>query len=148
MKKECNVLNENCLQVVISWGVCRTLGALCVQVLFECGGAKIGCWTVRAGPEAALSLCPLWQGQWTRWNYPWPESSLWAVTWIKRLDFIQAFIGLAALKPAQKLPYRKGFASVEFDLLLSGNSKSRASSLLLFSWNILCVWPKTTKNRV
>lgn len=82
-------------------------------------------------------------------GYPWPESNLWTLTCIKRLDFIQDFIGLATLKPTQKLLYRKGCSSVEFDF----SDVQRLQILSFFCFVVflkyfVCLTRGSTKNQV
>lgn len=122
LKKECNVLHENGKALNLSFDLLRfvqnTGGTLCAGFIW------------------------VWRCQSWVLDYPWPESNLWALTWIKNLDFIQAFIGLASLKPTQICLTGRGFHQ-NLTFLMSRDYRSWASSVLLFSWNILCVWPKT-----
>lgn len=97
--------------------------APCVQSVFEYGGAKSGCLTVRA--VFVDYLFPVSSETEAMGKVESPkvriqpmDCHLYRSFNIKRLDFIQAFSDLSSLKAKQNLPYRKRFASVEFDFAL------------------------------
>lgn len=130
---------RSCLRIVIYWDMCRTQVAPCVQSVFEHGGAKSQCLTERAVFMDYLFVPYVFldrrngqdriiRGQNAAHGLP-----------VVSFYFIQAFSVLSSLKPKLNLPYRRQFASVEFDFALYKVYRSWAAFFLSSFSAVFCV---------